>query len=213
LQSNGFDRKVAATLLITTKMPEGEAVQDLPLFSGAQSNSIVHAERRPAAALVGRIVAGDEEAFSELYRMFAPTINAVVLARVPRDEVQDIVQEVFIAAYRSMAGLKDANLVGPWLIRIARNRAAEFYRSYRASEELDEQISRPQERSREAAEILKAIRALGSAYSETLIMRLVEGMTAKEIAERTGLKPESVRVNLHRGMEKLRESLGVEKRK
>lgn len=194
-------------------MPEGEAVQDLPLFSGAQSNSIVQAEQRPEAALVGRIVAGDEEAFSELYQMFAPTINAVVLARVPRDEVQDIVQEAFIAAYRNIAGLKDANLVGPWLIRIARNRAAEFYRSFRASEELDEHMSRPRERSGEAAEILRAIRALGSSYSETLIMRLVEGMSAKEIAERTGLKPESVRVNLHRGMEKLRESLGVKGRK
>jgi RNA polymerase sigma-70 factor (ECF subfamily) len=163
--------------------------------------------------LVGRIVAGDEEAFSELYRSFAPTINAVVLARVPRDEVQDIVQEVFISAYRNIAGLKDANLVGPWLIRIARNRAAEFYRNFRASDELDEQISRPQERSREAVEILKAIRALGSSYSETLMMRLVEGMTAKEIAERTGLKPESVRVNLHRGMEKLRGSLGIKGKK
>ena len=194
-------------------MPEGEADQDLPLFSGAQSNSIVHTEQRPEAALVGRIVAGDEEAFSELYNMFAPTINAVVLARVPRDEVQDIVQEAFIAAYRNIAGLKDANLVGPWLIRIARNRAAEFYRSFRASEELDEQISRPQEKTREAAEILRAIRTLGSSYSETLMMRLVEGMSAKEIAERTGLKPESVRVNLHRGMEKLRESLGVKGRK
>jgi RNA polymerase sigma-70 factor (ECF subfamily) len=194
-------------------MPEGEAVQDLPLFSGSQSNSIVQEERRPEAALVERIVAGDEDAFSDLYRMFAPTINAVVLARVPRDEVQDIVQEVFISAYRNIAGLKDANLIGPWLIRIARNRAAEFYRNFRASEELDEQIRRPQERSREAAEILRAIRSLNTAYGETLIMRLVEGMTAKEIAERTGLKPESVRVNLHRGMEKLRESLGVKRRK
>ena len=194
-------------------MPEGEAVQDLPLFSGAQSNSIVQAERRPEAALVDRIVAGDEDAFSELYRMFAPTINAVVLARVPRDEVQDIVQEVFISAYRNITSLKDANLVGPWLIRIARNRAAEFYRNFRASEELDEHIRRPQEKSREAAEILRAIRSLNTAYGETLIMRLVEGMTAKEIAERTGLKPESVRVNLHRGMEKLRESLGVKRKK
>ena len=194
-------------------MPEGEAVQDLPLFSGAQSDSIVHTERRPEAALVERIRSGDEEAFSELYRLFAPTINAVVLARVPRDEVQDIVQEVFIAAYRNIAGLKDANLVGPWLIRIARNQAAEFYRKFRASEELDEQMPRRQEKSGEAAEILKVIRSLGSSYSETLIMRLVEGMTAKEIAERTGLKPESVRVNLHRGMEKLRESLGVKRKK
>jgi RNA polymerase sigma-70 factor (ECF subfamily) len=41
-----------------------------------------------------------------------------------------------------------------------------------------------------------------------MVMRLVEGMTGPEIAERTGLTPESVRVNLCRGMKMLRESLG-----
>ena len=40
-------------------------------------------------------------------------------------------------------------------------------------------------------------------------MRLVEGMTGPEIAERTGLVAGSVRVNLHRGMKLLRERLGV----
>jgi RNA polymerase sigma-70 factor (ECF subfamily) len=43
-----------------------------------------------------------------------------------------------------------------------------------------------------------------------MILRLVEGMTGQEIAERTGLKPESVRVNLHRGMRLLRKKLGIE---
>ena len=42
---------------------------------------------------------------------------------------------------------------------------------------------------------------------ETLVLRLVEGMTGPEIAERTGLTAASVRVNLHRGMKMLREQL------
>jgi len=194
-------------------MPEGEAVQDLPLLSGKPSSSIVQPDKRREAVLVESIRSGDEEAFAQLYRMFAPTINAVVLARVPRDEVQDIVQEVFISAFRNIESLKDANSVGPWLTKIARNRAAEFYRKLKPNDELDEQIARPANRKGEAAEVLRAIRSLSDAYAETLIMRLVEGMTAKEISERTGLKPESVRVNLHRGMEKLRESLGLNSRK
>ena len=45
------------------------------------------------------------------------------------------------------------------------------------------------------------------AYSETLTLRLVEGMTGPEIAARTGLTPASVRVNLHRGMKLLREQV------
>jgi len=47
---------------------------------------------------------------------------------------------------------------------------------------------------------------------ETLILRLVEGLSGPEIAERTGLTPGSVRVNLHRGMQQLRERLSPVRR-
>jgi RNA polymerase sigma-70 factor (ECF subfamily) len=59
-----------------------------------------------------------------------------------------------------------------------------------------------------AAEILELIRSLPDAYRETLVLRLVEGMTGPEIAARTGLTPASVRVNLHRGIKLLRQKLG-----
>jgi RNA polymerase sigma-70 factor (ECF subfamily) len=59
----------------------------------------------------------------------------------------------------------------------------------------------------EAKAILEIVRSLPEAYRETLILRLVEGMTGPEIAARTGLTPGSVRVNLHRGMARLREKL------
>jgi RNA polymerase sigma-70 factor, ECF subfamily len=52
------------------------------------------------------------------------------------------------------------------------------------------------------------IRSLPETYRETLILRLVEGMTGPEIAARTGLTHGSVRVNLHRGMQQLRAKLG-----
>ena len=58
-----------------------------------------------------------------------------------------------------------------------------------------------------AEKILELIRSLPDAYRETLILRLVEGMTGPEIAARTGLTPGSVRVNLYRGMQRLREKM------
>ena len=61
----------------------------------------------------------------------------------------------------------------------------------------------------EAQRALAAIRALPEAYRETLVLRLVEGLSGPEIAAVTGLTPESVRVNLHRGFRLLRERLGV----
>ena len=56
--------------------------------------------------------------------------------------------------------------------------------------------------------LLAIVRSLPEAYRETLVLRLVEGMTGPEIAARTGLTAASVRVNLHRGMKMLREKLG-----
>ena len=55
--------------------------------------------------------------------------------------------------------------------------------------------------------MLAVIQSLPAAYRETLVLRLVEGMTGEEIAEQTGLTSGSVRVNLHRGMKRLREAL------
>ncbi|HUR98005.1 MAG TPA: sigma-70 family RNA polymerase sigma factor [Pyrinomonadaceae bacterium] len=161
------------------------------------------------AHLVDRARAGDKEAFGDIYRMFAPLVHGIVLARVPSDDVQDIVQDVFLVAYNKLDTLREKNAIGAWLVRIARNQAAEFYRQSRMTEELPDDLTSKDNPDAEAREILAAIRELPETYRETLVLRLVEGMTGNEIAERTGLKPESVRVNLHRGMELLRQALGV----
>ena len=58
--------------------------------------------------------------------------------------------------------------------------------------------------------MLASIQELPEAYRETLVWRLVEGLTGPEIARRTGLTPGSVRINLFRGMAMLRERLSKE---
>jgi RNA polymerase sigma-70 factor (ECF subfamily) len=165
------------------------------------------------ALLVAAVSAGDEQAFTELHRKFAPLVHGVLLARMPPDEVADVVQEVFLAAYRGIGSLRDADALGPWLVKLARNHAAGFYRSRRVAEELPDDIPQRRSQSTEAMEVIMAIRSLPHAYSETLMLRLVEGMTGDEITRLTGLSPGSVRVNLHRGMAMLRKMLGIEVRK
>jgi RNA polymerase sigma-70 factor (ECF subfamily) len=189
-------------------MSESEMTGNLFLFTNAATAPAT--ERVKAEArLVERVCAGDEEAFNEIYKIFAPLVHGIVLARVPRDEAADIVQEVFLSAYKNLHTLRDKNAVGPWLAMIARNRATEFYRQLKPTEELSEEMRGKDKQQTEAREILTAIRALPDTYRETLVLRLVEGMTGQEIAERTGLTPESVRVNLHRGMKLLRQKLGI----
>lgn len=190
-------------------MPDSEIARNMFLFSSGTAAAAAGADIRPEVRLIERLLAGDREAFDEIYKMYAPTVHGIVLLRVPYSEVQDIVQEVFLLAYENLPKLRDRNAFAGWLARIARNRAAEFHRTKRPAEELPDELSGPKSVSHEALEILETIRSLPQAYSETLVLRLVEGMTGIEIAERTGMTHESVRVNLHRGMELLRQKLGI----
>jgi RNA polymerase sigma-70 factor (ECF subfamily) len=160
--------------------------------------------------LVRAALRGDREAFGRLHDRHARMVHGILLARVPRGEVDDLAQDVFLSALRKLATLRDGAAFGPWIAEIARNRAHDFHRRSRPAEELPEEPAGEDPPAAEAAEALAAVRALPEAYRETLVLRLVEGMTGPEIAERTGLTPGSVRVNLHRGMRQLRERLRKE---
>jgi RNA polymerase sigma-70 factor (ECF subfamily) len=153
---------------------------------------------------------GDRSAFGKLYSRYSRMVHAIVMSRVPPVEADDLVQEVFLTAMREMGALRDDRAFGGWLATIARNRANGWHRTAIDAVELEDVATRPahQHEEEEARRALEAIRELPEAYRETLMMRLVEGMTGPEIAARSGLTPDSVRVNLHRGMKLLRQALG-----
>ena len=188
-------------------------VETSSLIFAREERGVEAEPESPESALVAAVRAGDRDAFARLYESFSPLVHGVLLARVPYDEVSDLVQDVFLVAFRKLGSLRDATRFGPWVAMIARNRAMDFHRRKRETEELREEVSRGAGALDEAREALEIIRSLPEAYRETLVLRLVEGMTGPEIAERTGLQPASVRVNLHRGMKLLRERLGAKGRK
>ena len=155
---------------------------------------------------------GDRAAFGHLFQLYGRTIHGVLMAHVPGHEVDDLVQDVFLLAMRNLTALKDDMAFGGWLVMIARNRAHDWRRRKRPESELAEasDVAAPTtspQASAEAAEVLAAVRALPGSYRETLVLRLVEGMSGPEIAARTGMTHGSVRVNLHRGMQLLRDQL------
>lgn len=160
------------------------------------------------AALVAAARGGNRDAFGQLYSNYGRMVHGILLTRVPPGEVADLVQDVFVAAMRQLHTLRDDRAFGGWLSMITRNRAMDYYRRSREKTELPEDLGRPDPPEAEANAALRTIQSLPDAYRETLLLRLVEGMTGPEIAARTGLTPASVRVNLHRGMKMLREKLG-----
>ncbi|HET9400031.1 MAG TPA: sigma-70 family RNA polymerase sigma factor [Candidatus Acidoferrales bacterium] len=153
---------------------------------------------------------GDRAAFGRLYTRYSRLVHGILLARVPYSDVEDLVHDVFLQALRHLSALRSPEAFGGWVATIARRRAQDYFRRSHAASELPDEISQAPAPHHEAAAALAAIRALPEAYRETLILRLVEGMSGPEISARTGLTPGSVRVNLHRGMALLRKSLGLE---
>lgn len=160
--------------------------------------------------LVRRAQGGDEAAFTALHGRYARMAHAVLLARAPPQEASELVQEVFLVAWQRLPELREPSAIGPWLLRIARNLATDAHRRRRPLVELPLELPAPEVPRLEAGQVLAAIRTLPEAYQETLLMRLVEGMTGPEIAESTGMTHGSVRVNLTRGMKLLKERLGVD---
>lgn len=176
-------------------------------MTGTARFSAAHASED--AELVAQARRGDEAAFSDLYRRYARVVHGLLLARIPAADVDDLVQEVFFTVWRRLESLRDPAAFGGWVSMIARNRATDFQRQATDVVALPDTL-RAHDATAEHAEalaVLDVVRTLPDAYRETLVLRLVEGMSGPEIAERTGLTPASVRVNLHRGMKLLREKL------
>src|SRR3981189_2801748 len=132
-------------------------------------------------ALVRSAREGDRVAFGRLYDRYARMVHGILLSRVPPPEVDDLVQEVFLAALRPLHALRGVARFGAWLAVITRNRANDYYRKSGPEAALTERVSEDQPEGRpnnpaeaqEAAIILAVIRTLPDAYRDPLILRLV----------------------------------------
>ena len=175
----------------------------------------VQAELSELALLVRSAQGGDPAAFGALHARFAPSVHAVLLARLRAADAEDALQETFVLAWKRLAALRDPDAIGPWLHAIARHAATDRRREIgdaaEAPLELPARFESPRSERDELRErVIVHLRSLPDAYKETLAMRLVEGLTGPEIAAATGLTAGSVRVNLCRGMALLRELLEKE---
>jgi RNA polymerase sigma-70 factor (ECF subfamily) len=153
---------------------------------------------------------GDRAAFGELYRRYSRMVHGILLARVPPTDAEDLVQEVFLVAMNRLPALRGQEAFGGWLASIARSKAIDHLRARRPVIEFPANLASnaiSAETRMDAMRVLRLIQEMPDAYRETLVLRLVEGMTGPEIAEQTGLTPGSVRVNLARGMRILRERI------
>jgi len=166
------------------------------------------------AALVAAARAGGAAAHRALYDRHRPGAWRVArsFADLDGDDVDDVVQESFVRAFRSLASLKDPSRFGPWLLTIARNRALSRLARKRARDELGEELARETEVAGAEEEPpepgagaeVELVRQLicglpEGPEKETVRLFYLEGkLSAREIAERLGVGKSAITMRLER---------------
>ncbi|MEZ6036920.1 MAG: sigma-70 family RNA polymerase sigma factor [Planctomycetota bacterium] len=166
---------------------------------------------------------GDVEALAEVFDQTAPRL-LLVAAHVTPDPAaaEDLVQDTFLKAMERAAQWNATLPLLPWLCTILRNRAIDLSRRLRVrrpvgdAEEIVERAAAqgigPAEtvaRDELLGRVEAALAELESPFREALVLRLVHGLEPTEIAHALGRNPNTVRVQLKRGLDRLRGQLPV----
>ncbi len=172
--------------------------------------------------LVERCVSGDEGAWEDLVKTHTRRVYSVCYRFVGKDsEAQDLTQEVFLRLFRTLPSFRAGQgSFTVWLSRMTRNLLIDNYRrtrQERITDSIEEQLPMLEQRSvgagssadgllagREASELLQAaLQRLSPELRETVILRDLEEMEYKEIAETLGVPEGTVKSRLNRGRAEL----------
>ena len=170
------------------------------------------------ATLVDMVLAGEQDAFSQLLERHQRWVTVTALRSTRRlEEADEIAQETFLRAFQALRTWRREGPFQAWLGQILRNRLRDRVRSLEPlPEPLDaapEPSSAPeQERSLLDQEMLSALRQAyedmpAGRQREVVRMRFLEGKTLAEIASVLGLQVGTVKIHLFRGARRLKEEL------
>ncbi len=178
--------------------------------------------------IVARVAAGDLPMYEVLMRRHNQLVYRAVRAILRNEsEVEDVLQETYLAAYSHLGDFAGRARFSTWLVRIAVNKAVDRLRLTSRESDLDpaseeEFVARisalaPQQEavdpeqqsvSRELTLLLTgAIDALPPTYRTIYMLREVEGLSTQEAADALDLEPATVKTRLHRARGLLRERL------
>lgn len=145
--------------------------------------------------LVKQILQGDDQAVIKLYQLYSPKILRYLQKRVPREEAQEIVNDVFLEAIDALPTLKKEQNLQAWLFRIAHNKTVDFYRKRKITafllskmpflEIVAQEIHEPEfqfEKDKIRDKIERTLHQLSTHYQRILRMHYEEDMPVRDIA-------------------------------
>jgi len=165
--------------------------------------------------LVARCQAGDVDAFAELYLRHSARIYSLAVRMSGSPQTgEDLLQEIFLQAYRKIGGFKGDAAVGTWLYRLALNHCLDFVRSRQARMDKSTDALEPEShRTSPAAsrqspveriDLERAMQQLPPGCREVFVLHDVEGYEHKEIAAMLGIAEGTSKSQVFKARMKLR---------
>ena len=160
----------------------------------------------------------DPTAFAELYRRHLPRVYRYLLARLGDQHVaQDVTAQTFLAALEGIGNYRGSGEFRAWLLMIAHNKAADVFRTRRATVPLEAVVEMPSSSPSpeqvvttrlQLEEVLRAMRTLSPERAEALALRIFGGMSIAEVGAAMEKQETAVKMLVYRAVRDLRERLG-----
>lgn len=174
-------------------------------------------------ALVEAVTGGDRDAFRRIVERESRGVFRTCFRILGRlDDADDVAQETFVIAYRSLDSYRGDGVLGAWLARIATRQAYRRLAQRSRVTSLDLAVHdradgasatdplRQALQEERQAEVRSAVAALPEPYRETVALRFFGELSLQEIADTTDRPLGTVKTHLRRGLERLRTVLGEE---
>ncbi len=206
----------------------GRAIDSLVDVRG--SRNLVERTLDPDSSLVSRCLRGDDAAWEELVRLHTRKIYALCYRFTGQgSEAQDLTQEVFLRVFRTLRTFRSTEgSFSTWLARVTRNLLIDHYRRTRqdrVTDSIEEQLpvleeegaaaaARPDHMiaGREASDILQAtLQKLSPDLREAVILRDLQEMEYREIAQVLQIPEGTVKSRINRGRAELARLLRKQK--
>jgi RNA polymerase sigma-70 factor, ECF subfamily len=174
---------------------------------------------QPAASdelLIRQFKDGNPSAFNELYQRHVPSVHRRVRFVVPETDVEDVTQEVFLAALKSLPSFRGEAQFGTWLRTLTNHKVAEYYRKRNRKQEapqvpLFDALGQSDENAAKLMEeriaLRRALHQISDQHREVILLRFAEGMPFIEIARLTGQNLEATKSLFRRAIASLRNRL------
>jgi len=187
--------------------------------------STIPYEKSEIAKLIEKAADGDLEAFGELYNIYLAPIYRYVSYQV-RDKMtaEDIVEDVFVKAWKAIGTCKGkSQTFSAWLYRIAHNHVVNTLRRMNKRVSLESvemeigtliEVTNPEqevEAKLVRQELSEAMTCLSQNQRQVIILKFIEGLDNREIAQILGKKEGAIRVLQMRALSRLRQELNREK--